>query len=164
MARRGKHAAGHRFGHSRRIVPRAPGTGLLDHVGRTVDTDDLNGWLLRGGLAFVFTYAALSAWIDPDALAGYLPAAVPSSWSTTLARVFAAYELVVVIALLTRRYLQAASLVSAATLVVIVVINPTAFGVLFRNVALICAALALAVHPHAVSGRAGATSRRTMAG
>lgn len=102
-------------------------------------------WLLRAGLAFVFAYAALSAFIEPSTLASYLPGVVPATWSTPLSWAFAGYETGLVMALLTRRHLFAASLLSAATLAAVIVVNPSAFGVLFRNVAIICAALALAV-------------------
>lgn len=124
--------------------PEAP--PRVSGIRREPGGDDLQGWLLRAGLVFVFSYAAVSACVDPSVLAGYLPAMIPVSWTPTIGRFFAGYELVLVAALLTRRYLVAASVMSAATLVVIVAVNPSSFEVLFRNVAIICAALALALH------------------
>ena len=47
--------------------------------------------------------------------------------------------------LLTNRFTYVASMLAAATLLGIVVANPDAFEVLFRNVAIACAAVALAL-------------------
>ncbi|MEA2844202.1 MAG: hypothetical protein QOJ69_1873, partial [Actinomycetota bacterium] len=55
------------------------------------------------------------------------------------------YEVVLSALLLTNRFTYVASLLAAATLLGIVVANPDAFEVLFRNVAIACAALALAL-------------------
>lgn len=110
----------------------------------TVDRTALSDWLLRAGLVFVFAYAAASSFADPEAFERYMPAVLPASWTTAVAWLFAAYEVGLVVALLTRRYVFAASVLSAVTLAAIVLLNPSAFNVLFRNVAIVCASLALA--------------------
>jgi uncharacterized membrane protein YphA (DoxX/SURF4 family) len=106
--------------------------------------DRLVLWLLRGGLAFVFLFAAMSSFLDRETFAGYFPSFLPSSWATELLPVFAVYEVVLAAALLSGRFTYPASVLAASTLVAITAANPDAFEVLFRNVAIACAALALA--------------------
>ncbi len=104
-------------------------------------------WLLALGLAFVFGYAAVSAFVSPATYRAYLPSFLPlPSQSTTdmLLRLFALYETGLAIGVLTRRFRHCAALLAAATLAAIVAVNGDAFEVLFRNVAIALAALALA--------------------
>jgi hypothetical protein len=107
--------------------------------------------LLQLGLAFVFLYASISALTSPATYRSYIPS-VWAEWSppTThlLLRAFAVYELALAVALLTRRFCYQASLLSAVTLLGIIGLNADAFEVLFRNVAITFAALALAALRH----------------
>jgi uncharacterized membrane protein YphA (DoxX/SURF4 family) len=107
--------------------------------------DQLPGLLLRGGLAFAFLYAATASFLHPTTFARYFPSFMPGAWAAELLPAFAVYEVVLSALLLTNRFTYTASLLAAATLLGIVVVNPDAFEVLFRNVALACAALALAL-------------------
>lgn len=114
-----------------------------DDARRCADAE-LSTWLLRGGLAFVFAYAALSMFLDAGSLTSYFPSIAPP-WM--VARVvlpaFGAYELVLAAGLLSRRYASVASLLAMLTLGAITLLNIDAFGVLFRNVAITAAAGAL---------------------
>ena len=110
-----------------------------------VAPEHLPSWLLRAGLAFVFSYAAVSSFVHPATFARYFPSFVPASWAHDLLPVFAAYEMLLTLALMIDRCTYAASLLAALTLFAIVAANPDAFAVLFRNVAIACAALALAM-------------------
>ncbi|HEX2274369.1 MAG TPA: hypothetical protein VHG90_10905 [Acidimicrobiales bacterium] len=102
-------------------------------------------WFLRVGLAFVFTYAAVTSLVDPAAAATYFPAQLPADLVVdVLLPVFAGYEILLALVLLTGRHTYAAAVLAALTLAGIIVVNADAFGVLFRNVAIACAALALA--------------------
>jgi uncharacterized membrane protein YphA (DoxX/SURF4 family) len=102
-------------------------------------------WLLRVGLAFVFAYAAVTSIVDPAAAATYFPRQLPADLVVdVLLPAFAAYELALALALLSGRHTYAAAVIAALTLGGIMVVNADAFGVLFRNVAIACAALALA--------------------
>lgn len=76
---------------------------------------------------------------------------------------FSAYEMLLVIGLLTGRHLFAVSVLSAMTVVAIVVLNPDSFDVLFRNIAIACAALSLAVHARELERRS-ATQRNMTPG
>lgn len=99
---------------------------------------------LRLGLAFVFLYAAISASFDPAAFAVYFPAFIPE-WAVDIGLpFFAVYEVALALAFLTGTRTHGTALLATVTLVGIVVFNPGAFSVLFRNVAIACAALALA--------------------
>ena len=112
--------------------------------GHDVVADQMASWALRLGLAFVFGFAALSSFFEPETFAGYFPAFLPSSWATELLPVFAVYEVLLAVSLVAGRQTYRAALLSALTLAAITVANPDAFEVLFRNVAIACAALALA--------------------
>lgn len=104
-------------------------------------------WFLRGGLAFVFAYAAGAGLVDPGHFDQYVPVFVRESVGPTFfLGLFSAYEMLLAIAFLTRRYAYVASVLAALSLVAIVVLNLNEFGVLFRNVPIACAALALAEH------------------
>ncbi len=104
--------------------------------------------LLQLGLAFVFVYAASSTLIHPEPFRSYIPLWVVDMSSPSITdgilRAFAVFELALALGVLTRRFCCMASLLSAVTLLGIVALNGDAFEVLFRNVAIICAALALA--------------------
>lgn len=102
-------------------------------------------WLLRAGLAFVFLYAAAASFRHPTTFARYFPSFLPARWAADLLPVFAAFELLLALSILTPRLTYVASLVAAITLVGIVAANLDAFEVLFRNIAIACGALALAL-------------------
>ncbi len=101
-------------------------------------------WWLRLGLAFVFGYAAVAALSSPEAFLAYFPSFLPE-WAIHFALPsFAVYELALAAAFLSGRHVHSASLLGVATLIGIVTFNLDAFDVLFRNIAIACAALALA--------------------
>lgn len=102
-------------------------------------------WLLRAGLAFVLSYAAASSFFHPETFARYFPSFMPAGWTTELLPAFAVWEMLLVVGLMTDRFTYPASMGAALTLVAIIVVNPDAFEVLFRNVAIACSALAVAV-------------------
>lgn len=103
-------------------------------------------WLLRGGLAFVFAYAATAMVMEPAAFVTYVPALLRgSSLATPFLLVIAAFEVLLTIGLLLRRCAYVAALLSAVMMVAIVSCNLSPFEVLFRNVAIACAALSLAL-------------------
>lgn len=102
--------------------------------------------LLRIGLAIVFLYAALGSLINPEDWVGYLPGVLTDHFSSDLLlKGFSLYELGLAAWLLSGIYLRYAGLLCAATLAGIVVANLGLFEIVFRDIALIFAALALAV-------------------
>lgn len=100
--------------------------------------------LLRVGLAFVFLYAAVASLASPQDWVGYLPNLTRNLLSgTTLLHVISAYEIALVLWLLSGKYVRYAAALCALTLTGIVLSNLSIFIVTFRDIALIFAALAL---------------------
>ena len=100
--------------------------------------------LLRLGLAFVFTYAAVDSFIHPGDWVGYIPHImsmfVPAE---TALKAISIYELLLAGWLLFGKYTRYAAALSALTLAGILTANLGVLGVTFRDVGLVCAALAL---------------------
>jgi uncharacterized membrane protein YphA (DoxX/SURF4 family) len=105
----------------------------------------LPSWLLRAGLAFVLSYAATSSFFHPETFARYFPSFMPASWATELLPVFAVFEMLLAVGLMTDRFTYPASMLAGLTMIGIIVVNPDVFDVLFRNVAIACGAFALAL-------------------
>ena len=121
-------------------------------LGRAFE-ERLPSWLLRAGLSFVLSYAATSSMVHPETFAGYFPSFMPDTWATDLLPVFAVFEALLAIGLMTHRYTYVASILAGLTMVAIIAANPHAFNVLFRNVAIACGAFALAVQSRRERGR-----------
>ncbi|MBI1984522.1 MAG: DoxX family membrane protein [Candidatus Wildermuthbacteria bacterium] len=102
--------------------------------------------LLRVGLAFTFLYAALNSFMEPLNWIGYVPSfardIVPDFM---LLPAFSAYEVILGLWLLSGRKLFYSALLSALSLLGITVFNIPVFSVVFRDVGLLFAALALAL-------------------
>lgn len=101
---------------------------------------------LRIGLAFAFFYAAIAAYFDPSSWIGFYPDflrnALPES---LLLNGFSAFEVVLGLWILSGRQLFLAGLVSAVALAGITVFNLNQMDIVFRDVSLTIAALALAM-------------------
>jgi hypothetical protein len=119
----------------------------------------LQSWLLRGGLGFVLSYAATSSLVHRETFAGYFPSFIPDTWAIELLPVFAVFETLLAVGLMTYRYTYLASIFAGFTMIAIIAVNPYEFDVLFRNVAIACAAFALAVQTRRERGD-GTSSRR----
>lgn len=101
-------------------------------------------WFLRVGLAFVFAYASVEIFINPTNFIKYTPQFVlnivplkPFLYS------FSVVEIVLSVWLLTGWKPEYPSIISVVLIVGIVVFNPEYFQILFRNVAIGFAGLAL---------------------
>jgi hypothetical protein len=62
------------------------------------------------------------------------------------------FETLLALGLLTDRYAHVASILAGLTMVAIIAVNPGAFDVLFRNVAIACGAFALALQSRRARG------------
>src|ERR1700681_2641616 len=101
--------------------------------------------LLRSGLAIVFLYAADGSLQNPLEWAGYLPHFLSHAFnSSTLVKIFAVYELALVVWLISGYYLRWAALLCALTLLGIVATNPSQLIVTFRDIGLAFMAMPLA--------------------
>src|SRR5581483_8336957 len=111
---------------------------------RSISNTKIVAVLLRVGLALVFLYAAISSLRQPLEWAGFLPHFLTQSLSgTTLIRLFAVYELVLVAWLLSGKFTKYCALLCSATLLGIVVTNPSQLITTFRDVGLAFMSLAL---------------------
>ena len=100
--------------------------------------------LLRFGLAFVFLYAAVAGFIAPQNWVGYLPgfatAILPAN---VLLAILGLYEIILGLLLLFKGDVHWPALLAFLTLVGITFVNLSQFDVVFRDVGLAFAALAL---------------------
>lgn len=102
--------------------------------------------LLRSAVAFSFLYPPIAALSDPDSWTGYFPGFVLSLGidALTLLHVFGAIEGVIALWILFGKKVFVPSVVAAVLLMAIVVFNGIQFPILFRDVSIALAALALA--------------------
>ena len=106
--------------------------------------------LLRIGLAVVFLYAAVASMLDPNSWIGYFPEFLENIIpGTVLLPMFSLYELALGLWVLSGWKAYYAGLLAAATLLGIIVVNISLFDIVFRDVAIFFAALALAALSHA---------------
>lgn len=106
----------------------------------------LISFLLRAGIAIAFLYAAIAAFLDPFSWVGFMPswidAIVPRS---ILLSLFSTYEIVLALWLLSGKQIFRAATLSSATLFFIILFNISSLDILFRDVPILFAALALIV-------------------
>jgi hypothetical protein len=106
-------------------------------------------FVLRIGVAFVFVYPSIAAVQDPASWIGYFPMflrnmipMVPLSLS------FAAFELILAVWIISGKKIFLPSVVASLLLISIVAFNIEKFPTLFRNVAILSATIALAIHSY----------------
>lgn len=101
--------------------------------------------LLRIGLAAVLMYAAIASIITPNDWVGYVPAFIREFVpATTVLGALSVAQIIVAVWLLSGIYVRLAALVCAAMLAGIIVANLSLFTIIFRDIGLFFAALALA--------------------
>lgn len=102
-------------------------------------------FLLRVALATVFLYAAIASFLEPDSWIGYFPdwmrEVIPAK---ILLAGFSIYELALALVLLSAKFTKYAAWLAALTLAAIVIQNYSQLDVIFRDLGLLFAALALA--------------------
>ncbi|MBI2669504.1 hypothetical protein HYX14_06705 [Candidatus Woesearchaeota archaeon] len=110
-----------------------------------MDNKSLAGFFLRVGIAIVFLYAAVSAFLNPDAWIGFIPgwfrAIIPAGifmW------VYNLYQIGLSLWLLSGKRTFEASIIAGLTLLAIVILNMSALDLVFRDVAILFGAAALA--------------------
>lgn len=104
----------------------------------------LISFLLRIGIAIAFLYAAIAAFLDPFSWIGFLPAWIDSIIPRgALLSLFSLYEILLALWLLSGKMSFHAAMVSSATMGAIIVFNISSLDILFRDVPILFAALAL---------------------
>ena len=101
-------------------------------------------FLLRAGLAFAFVYAAVGAFVNPSAWLGFFPPFLVDAFpQTALLWGFGIGEIALATWLLSGFHHRIAGALSAVMLFGIVVFNTGQMDVVFRDISLALAALAL---------------------
>jgi len=102
--------------------------------------------LLRIGLAVVFLYAAVASWFDPNSWVGFFPefltAVIPAR---VLLTGFAGFQVLLALWLLSGIKVVWSALLASATIFAIVITNLGIIDIVFRDVAIFFAGLALVV-------------------
>lgn len=106
----------------------------------------LVSFFLRIGLAVVFLYAAVSSFLDPSSWFGFFPSWLAnSSYISFLLTGFGVYQVVLSLWLLSGKKTYYASVLSSLTLFFIILFNIRILDVVFRDVAIMLSAIALAI-------------------
>jgi hypothetical protein len=102
--------------------------------------------LLRLSLAFAFSYAAISELMSPDAWLAFFPSWLGQVWPLRdWLVVFAIAEILLAVWIMSGEKLFWAGLIAAAILLAITLSNLFAMDIVFRDLSLCLAAMALAV-------------------
>lgn len=109
-----------------------------------MQNERLISFLLRVGIANAFLYAAIAAFLDPFSWVGFMPswidAVIPRS---ILLSLFSTYEIVLALWLLSGKQIFRAATLSSVTLFFIILFNISSLDILFRDVPIFFAGLAL---------------------
>ena len=97
--------------------------------------------LLRLGIAFSFAYASIAAFINPTSWIGFLPTFLQNN---TFLNIFSTGEIVLAIWLISGWKTFYPALLSALAMLGIIIFNLGALDIVFRDVTILLAALALA--------------------
>ncbi len=103
-------------------------------------------FFLRCGLALVFLYAAIAGFLNPLAWVGFVPnfikALIPA---TTFLHIYGSFQVLLALWLLSNKKIYFAALLSALILFAIIIANIKDLEIVFRDIAIMFGALALAV-------------------
>lgn len=103
-------------------------------------------FFLRAGLATVFLYAAIAATLDPTSWVGFFPEFVKTFISPiVLLYFFSAYQVILSLWLLSGKKTRYAAWLAATTLLTIILPNIWYLDIIFRDVAILFSAIALAL-------------------
>ena len=111
-----------------------------------MEKNKLASLFLRLGIAFSFIYAAVSAYLNPTNWVGYIPDFLTLGIDKLVfLKMHSAIDLILGLWLLSGRKAFYAPIVSAVVLLGIVVLNLGQIEIVFRDVSILLAAVALAV-------------------
>ncbi|MDP3640804.1 MAG: hypothetical protein Q8R53_06440 [Nanoarchaeota archaeon] len=111
---------------------------------KTCDHLDLASFFLRVGLATVFFYAAIASFLQPLNWIGFFPAWVRSFMPASILLFgYSFYQLGLGLWLLSGKKAFYAAILAGLTLVAIVITNIALLDIVFRDVAILFAAVAL---------------------
>ncbi len=111
-----------------------------------MEKEKIASWLLRLSIAFSFIYVAFSTYFNPTNWIGFIPDFLTFGLDKLVfLKIHAAVDLILGLWLLSGRKTFYASAVSTVALLGIVVLNLGQIEIVFRDVSILLAALALAV-------------------
>lgn len=111
-----------------------------------MEKDKLVSLFLRLGLAFVFLYAAGASFFDPNSWSGFFPQFLQNIFPRALLLAgFSIFEIVLGLWLLSGWRIFYAAVFAVLALLGIIIPNLGAFDIIFRDVAILTSAVALAV-------------------
>jgi len=106
----------------------------------------LTSFLLRSGIAIAFFYAALASFLDPLSWISFIPSWVRDiAPAKMLLTIFSIFEIILGIWLLSGKKIYASSIIASITLFGIIILNIANMDIVFRDVPILFASLALAV-------------------
>lgn len=107
--------------------------------------ETLAAFFLRVGLATVFLYAAIASFLTPTSWIGFFPGFIPDGVLLVLLILFSLFEIVLALWLLSNRRPHTAAIVSSVTMILIIIFNLSLLDIVFRDIAILLASLALFV-------------------
>lgn len=118
-------------------------------VKRKFKKERLVSFFLRSGLAIVFLYAGIASLLAPENWIGFVPGFIINIFPAPVFLVlFSIYEISLGLWLLSNKKIFQASILSALTMVIIVVANLFLFDIVFRDIAILFMAIALIILSH----------------
>jgi len=107
-----------------------------------MERDKLASLLLRLGIAFSFFYVVIASFLNPTSWIGFFPSFLQNE---SILIVFSIYEVIIGLWLMWGKKVFYAAILSAWTMLGIIVFNFGALDIVFRDVTILLAAVALAV-------------------
>jgi uncharacterized membrane protein YphA (DoxX/SURF4 family) len=101
--------------------------------------------LLRIGVAFAFIYAGISGLVNPDSWIGYFPTFLQSN---TILIVWGIVEVILGLWILSGRNIFIPALLGGLSMIGVIIFNWSQMDILFRDVTIMLAALALAIEAY----------------
>lgn len=106
----------------------------------------LASFFLRAGLAIVFLYAGVASFLDPVSWIGYIPPWIREFMGAeAFLNIHAVGEIILALWLLSGKRAYEAGIVAALAMAAIILFNLGLLDVVFRDVAILAMALALAI-------------------
>ena len=102
--------------------------------------------LLRVGLAFTFIYAGITAYLSPSNWIGFIPLFIENFTSLeTFLKFHSVFDILLGLWLLSNKKIFYASTLSAIFLTGIIIFNFASLDIIFRDIPILLAAIALAI-------------------
>lgn len=110
------------------------------------DNEVLISFFLRAGLAVVFLYAAISALLNPQNWVGFIPQFIGNIIPPLIfLKIHSIAEIILGLWLISNKKVFYAAVLSALSMFAIVVFNTGSLDIVFRDIAILFSAIALAI-------------------